>query len=163
MTAYTKTVSNQLGIVGLGYPVYWGTAVWGTDVWGSAAPAFAVAKAYVSTMTVSSTEQLSVVWDRTIVNSMAVSSTIDLSATFDRVINNDCDLTSDVGKGSTRNIANDLTVESAQQSVYVLNGLYYRVFPGGVTNALSAVATSFVTNATSTTWAAASKPTTVWS
>ncbi len=163
MADLTKTVSTQLGLVGLGYPVYWGTMVWGTDVWGSYRPGFEVLHGVDNVLTMTTAQDLSVVWDRVIANSMVVSSTMDLSATFDRVIENDVDLTSSMGKDPVKGIANDLTTSSENDSVYIQVGEYYRVFPGYVTNALNKVTPSFTTQSTSTTWATASTPTTTWS
>lgn len=164
MTAFTQTVTNQLGLVGLGFPCYWGTIVWGTDKWGSDAPAFAISHAYVSTMTVSSGEVLSAKFDRVLANTMTVSSAEQLSAVFDRTITNQIDLDSMVGKDAQRNISNDLSLDSDPSLVLVSQGVWNRIFPDDTINALAAYVPTYVAaSAAATSWTTGTKPTTTWS
>lgn len=141
MADLTKTISVQLGIVGAGQPQYWGTMVWGTNQWGSESLYLTIAKG--------------------VANDLTLSSVIGKYVT--KVISNDLTLDSSIGKTVAKGVTNNLQTSSAMDSVYLMNGSYYYVWPGGVTNFLDRTAPSYASATTSTTWSAKTMPTTIWS
>jgi hypothetical protein len=141
MADLTKTVSVQLGIVGSGQPQYWGTMVWGTNEWGSESLYLTIAKG--------------------IANDLEISTAIGKDVL--KLIQNDLDISTAQIKDFTKGITSDLTFSSQMESIYLLNGIYYYVWPGGVTNFLDRTTPIYNSAATSTSWTAATRPTTTWS
>lgn len=159
MTDFTKTIVARVGIVGLGKATYWNSIVWGTDNWGESHLNFVVYKNHISTAVVTTTNGFSVIHQ---FPTTAIVTTVQAFHVQHQITD---DLTIDSSKASNfqKSYGNNLDLTSDPNEINVCNNGYERVFHGGTTNALSAVANAYVLSSTTSIWSQVTAASTVWS
>lgn len=90
--------------------------------------------------------------------------TIDLAVQFQKLLPNSLSVSDSLAKTLSRQIANNLLPISMMSDEEVLNGVYYRLFPGGVQNGEDRASPSWSQAAvTAPTWTQTVASSTTWS
>ena len=158
MTAYTKTITVGLNLVGMGNAVYWGFT-WGSANWGEQSVEFLVYKNLVSTMTVSSTNAFDV--SHQFFSTAPVTTTQGFQVIHQ--FSTDLSLDSSQSRDFSISYGNNLSLGSGPSEIKLFNGPYAKIWPGNTTNFLSAATFAYVSSSLTTTWSIASAASTTWS
>lgn len=141
MTAFTKTISNQLNLYGVEPANNWGTLVWGTDVWGY--------------------RDVDWLFNKGIANTLSTDSTIPGFAVT-HLISDDLILDDVLSREFGFSIADSFSLSSSITTVNIVNNGWY-VTKGGVTNAILWPDDNFVDQVDpTTTWTNVNITTPTW-